>query len=67
VRRRLFDLLDPEGLYLGRVRLPFPLSEYPTPVFCNGMIYGVTRDELEVPFVVRARIVKGTEGERGRD
>jgi len=69
-RGRLFDVLDPEGRYLDRVRLPFQLSEYPTPVFRNGMIYGVTRDELEVPFVVRGRVLRrgeGAEGERVRD
>jgi sugar lactone lactonase YvrE len=55
---RLFELFDPEGRYLGRVRLPFQLSGYPTPVIRGEVLVGVTRDELEVPFVVRARIVK---------
>lgn len=55
----VFDIFDPEGRYLGLVRLPFALSSYPPPVIRDGMIVGVTEDELEVPFVVRARIVTG--------
>ncbi|MDH4043285.1 MAG: 6-bladed beta-propeller [Gemmatimonadota bacterium] len=53
-----FDVFDPEGRYLGGVRLPFALRLYPVPIIRNGFIYGVTEDELEVPFVVRARIEK---------
>jgi hypothetical protein len=56
-RGRLHEIFDPEGRYLGRVRLPFRLSWTP-PVIRGDVIVGVTRDELEVPFVVRARIVK---------
>jgi hypothetical protein len=54
---RVFDIFDPDGRYLGPLYLPFPLSSYPTPVIRDGWILGVTEDELEVPFVVRARIV----------
>jgi hypothetical protein len=56
-RGRLFEIFDPEGRYLGRLRLPFRVS-YPPPVIRGDMILAVTRDELEVPFVVRAKIVK---------
>jgi hypothetical protein len=55
---REFDVFDPEGRYLGGVGLPFALHLYPIPIIRDGFIYGVTEDELEVPFVVRARIVK---------
>jgi hypothetical protein len=58
-RGRVFDIFDPEGRYLGLLRLPFPLAEYPPPVIRNGVLLGVTEDELEVPYVVRARIVGG--------
>lgn len=54
----LLDIFDPAGRYLGPLRLPFRLSGYPIPVIRNGFVIGVTRDELEVPFVVRARIEK---------
>lgn len=53
---RLFDVFDPAGRYLGEVRAPFPVEFYPAPTFRDGYMYAVTEDELEVPFVVRARI-----------
>jgi len=56
-RDRVFDIFDPEGRYLGRIRLPFSAG-YPPPIIRGDMILAVTRDELEVPFVVRARVVK---------
>jgi len=52
----VFDVFDPEGRYLGPLRLPFRLSGYPRPVIRDGIVIGVTEDELEVPFVVRARL-----------
>jgi hypothetical protein len=55
---RRLDVFDPVGRFLGTVALPFSLSRNPVPVFRNGLLYGVTRDELDVPYVVRARIVK---------
>src|SRR5690606_18346956 len=53
---RVLDVFDPDGRFLGTVRLPFTL--FSTPVFRHGALYAVTTDELEVPYVVRARIVK---------
>jgi len=55
-RGRLYEVFDPDGRYLGPLRLPFALSSYPPPVLRGGMLVGVTQDELEVPYVVRARI-----------
>jgi sugar lactone lactonase YvrE len=55
-RGRLYEIFDPEGRYLGRLRMPFRMSG--VPVIRGNVIVAVTRDELEVPFVVRARIVK---------
>jgi hypothetical protein len=40
------------------VNLPFALSMNPPPIVRQSVLYGVTEDELEVPYVVRARIVK---------
>ena len=53
---RVHDVFDPEGRFLGTVELPFPLSRSPTPIVRDGMLYGVTADELGVQYVVRARI-----------
>ena len=56
---RLFDLFDAEGRYLGTLRLPFSLAwSRPEPIVREGVLYGVTSDEVGVPYVVRARIVK---------
>ncbi len=57
-RDRVVDIFDPEGRYLGRIELPFQLSTNPPPVFRDGFIYAVTEDDLEVPYVIRARIEK---------
>jgi sugar lactone lactonase YvrE len=54
--RRVFDVFDPEGRYLGRVRLPFRVESSPRPAFRGGYIYAVTQDDLEVPYLVRARL-----------
>ena len=56
---RLFDLFDAEGRYLGTLRLPFsPEVSVPEPIVRNGVLYGATSDEVGVPYLVRARIVK---------
>ncbi len=57
---RTFDVFDPEGRYLGMLRLPFalPLASNPEPIIRDGVLHGVTSDESGVPYVVRARIVK---------
>lgn len=59
--RRVFDVFDPDGRFLGTVQLPFPLW-MSAPIVRDGRMYAVTRDELDVPYVVRARIEgRGTE------
>jgi hypothetical protein len=55
---RVLDVFDSVGRYLGRVSAPLPISRQPFPVFHNGMVYAVTQNELEVPFVVRLKIEK---------
>ncbi|MGW8266106.1 MAG: 6-bladed beta-propeller [Longimicrobiales bacterium] len=58
----VFDVFDGEGRYLGVVHLPFPLSGSPFPILRNGALYGIVRDEMDVTYVVRARVVKEPEG-----
>lgn len=55
---RMFDVFDPEGRYLGPVRMPFVLRRSPEPVVRGDFLYGVVFDELDVPYVVKARIVR---------
>lgn len=51
-----FDVFDPEGRYLGLVVTDVPVS--PPFVIEDDRFYGVTRDEFDIPYVVRAHIVK---------
>ena len=54
--QRAFDLFNPTGQYLGTVVAPFLLQVSPTPVVRGDVLYGVVRDEFDVPFLVRARL-----------
>lgn len=54
----LVDVFDPEGRYLGELTLPFGVNWGRTPRFKNDMMYVGATDDLEVPRVVRARVVK---------
>ncbi len=53
---RVFELFDPDGRFLGEILLPFELRTSPVPVFMGDYMYAVTRDELDVPYVVKARL-----------
>jgi hypothetical protein len=55
---REFDIFDPEGRYLGVVELPFKLQLGRAPIFRDGVLYGIAVDELEVQYVVVARVEK---------
>jgi len=61
--QRVAHVFDSVGRFLGEVSFPFPLSFQPYPVFRDGFMYAVTTDDLEVPYVVRARLVKGDASE----
>ncbi|MFN2317998.1 MAG: 6-bladed beta-propeller [Gemmatimonadales bacterium] len=63
---RVFDIFDPEGRYLGDVRLPFPMLPRPAPLVSADRLIAVTEDADGVPYVVRARIVKSAPGADGR-
>ena len=54
-RGRWFDVFDDEGHYRGRVDLGFVLAG-PAPLIREKVIYGISRDSLGVPYVVRAKI-----------
>ncbi|HUG39406.1 MAG TPA: 6-bladed beta-propeller [Longimicrobiales bacterium] len=62
------DVFDPGGRFLGKVTLPFALSQSPAPILRDGILHGVTRDDLGVQYVVRGRVVKpGGSGAGGRE
>ena len=49
-----WDVFDAEGRFLGVVSMP---KRFAPRVFVDDKIYGVWRDELDVQYVVRMRIV----------
>lgn len=52
----VYDLIDPDGRFVGRLDLP----EDFTPHWLDGdEIWGVDRDDLDVPYVVRLSLVDG--------
>jgi hypothetical protein len=51
-----FDVFEPDGTYLGRVRTPLGFTTYPTPTFDGDHVWAVTRDPMGVERVVRFRI-----------
>jgi hypothetical protein len=58
-----FDVFEPDGRYLGHVRVPEEFSVYPTPIFGTEHVWAVLRDEFGVQRVGRFRIV--VQEERG--
>lgn len=53
---RKFDIFASDGRFIAVVNLPFPIAAQPNPVFRNDQLFGSTRDELDVPYLVVARI-----------
>ena len=64
VRRQLqnaerhWDIFDGCGSYLGSVEAPRLLETSPLQVLQSGTLLGVMRDELDVEYVVRMRLVR---------
>lgn len=59
----VYDVFEPDGTYLGRVRAPDGFSQYPEPVFRGDYVWAVQRDELDVPQIVRYRVTPVSETE----
>jgi hypothetical protein len=51
-----WDVFDDQGRYLGVVAMPV---RFQPRLFRDDKIYGVQRDELDVQYVVRFRVVEG--------
>lgn len=52
----LWDVFDPDGVFLGTVHAPEGFSVYPAPVFRGDLVLATTRDDLDVQRLVRYRI-----------
>jgi sugar lactone lactonase YvrE len=55
---RRYDVFDPSGRYLGQARSDVGIAGSPRPLFRRGAVYAVVTDEVGIPYVVRARIVR---------
>ena len=52
-----FDVFDVDGTYLGQIEAPRGFARSPRPAIKGDRVWAVVRDELDVPYVVRFRIV----------
>jgi len=57
-----FDVFAPDGRYLGPVTVPPSFQTDPAPIIRGDHVWAVTRDEMDVPRVVRFRISVAQEG-----
>ena len=57
---RTWDVFDADGRHLGEIEFP---HRFELMMLRGDYAYGVWRDELDVPFVMRLRIVRGGWGE----
>ena len=51
------DVFDPNGRYLGATIAPYPIERDPPPLVRHNRMYFVTKDEMDVPYVVVLRIL----------
>jgi hypothetical protein len=56
-----FDVFEPDGRYLGHISAPQGFTMSPEPVFRGDFVWAVSLDDLDVPTVVRYRIVLPSE------
>lgn len=55
---RTFDAYDSDdGRWLGTLATPLPIVAHPRPVIRGDKLWAVIRDELDVPYIIRARLV----------
>ncbi|MHC4709163.1 MAG: 6-bladed beta-propeller [Planctomycetota bacterium] len=54
-----FDVFDIDGRFLGHVRPPASMRIEPEPLARGDTVWAVVRDELDVPSIVRFRMVRG--------
>lgn len=55
-----FDVFQPDGQFLGHVRVPASFRATPEPIIRGDTVWAVTRDELDVATVVRFEVVRST-------
>lgn len=58
----VWDVFEPDGRYLGQVRAPASMARSPRPLIIGDQVYAVMRDDLDVQYLVRYRVVPGGAG-----
>ena len=53
---RVLEVFDERGVQQMEITLPVQLSASPRPLFRHGHIYGIERDEFDVPYLVILRV-----------
>ena len=53
-----YDVFDTQGRFLGYVRTPDTFSSEPELLARGDTVWAVVRDELDVPSIVRFRMVR---------
>ncbi len=53
---RVLEVYDEDGVQQMEIALPVRLSASPQPLFRHGYIYGIERDEFDVPYLVVLRV-----------
>ena len=53
-----YDVFDAEGRFLGHVRTPDTFSDDPELLARGDTVWAVVRDDLDVPSIVRFRMVR---------
>jgi hypothetical protein len=54
----VWDVFEPDGIYLGQVRAPEGFRTHPEPVFGTDHVWAITTDDLDVQYLTRFRIVR---------
>ncbi len=57
-----FDVLSPEGVFVGTLDFGFAMHHRSVPLFVGDTLLGVIDGELDVPYVVRATLIRSPPG-----
>jgi hypothetical protein len=58
----VYDLFSRDGSHVGTVGLPFRIDRFVPPVVRGDTVWAVVTDDLEVQYVVRARLHPPADG-----
>ncbi len=62
----MFDVFDPQGVFLGSLDFGFPVSRRGVPAIVGDTMFVVTAGAFDVPYVVKVVIERGGSGAGSR-